>query len=101
MGTGMRSSILTERCWPTSTSQQFKHSIVLTYANSLKRFIDVVISVVVLVISLPLTLVVAVALAFNNNGRIFFIQPRPGYRERIFLLFKFKTMNDRKDAAGH
>jgi lipopolysaccharide/colanic/teichoic acid biosynthesis glycosyltransferase len=44
--------------------------------------------------------VVTVLLFFANNGKPFFFQRRPGKNGRIFLLMKFKTMNDRKDANG-
>ena len=51
-------------------------------------------------VSLPLTVTVIILLAISNTGNVFFVQPRPGYREKIFLLYKFKTMNDKKDKYG-
>lgn len=40
-------------------------------------------------------------LFFLNNGKPFFIQPRPGKNEKIFKLIKFKTMNDKRDKLGY
>src|SRR5690606_31873546 len=36
-----------------------------------------------------------------NNGRPFFLQPRPGKGGEVFKIIKFKTMNDKKDADGN
>jgi lipopolysaccharide/colanic/teichoic acid biosynthesis glycosyltransferase len=36
----------------------------------------------------------------SNNGKVFFVQDRPGKDEKIFHLFKFKTMNDIRDENG-
>ena len=49
----------------------------------------------------PVFLLVAILLLFNNKGRVFFFQKRPGKEERIFSIIKFKTMNDAKDAQGN
>jgi len=49
----------------------------------------------------PVLLVVTIALAIANNGKPFFIQPRPGKHGRIFNIIKFKTMTDTKDTAGN
>ena len=36
----------------------------------------------------------------NNNGKPFFFQKRPGRKEKVFNVIKFKTMNDKKDENG-
>ncbi len=41
------------------------------------------------------------ALFFNNKGKVFFVQNRPGKNGEIFKIIKFKTMNDKKDAQGN
>jgi lipopolysaccharide/colanic/teichoic acid biosynthesis glycosyltransferase len=43
---------------------------------------------------------VTIGLFLANQGKPFFIQKRPGLHGRIFKIIKFKTMNDKKDAAG-
>ena len=40
-------------------------------------------------------------LGFSNKGNIFFKQKRPGKHEKIFIVLKFKTMNDKKDNKGN
>ena len=49
---------------------------------------------------LPVFIVITAWLYFTNNGKPFFFQRRPGKGERIFTIIKFKTMNDKRDAAG-
>lgn len=70
------------------------------YRNYLKRLLDLTCSITAFCLLLPLCLTVTVLLFFANNGKPFFFQRRPGKDGRIFLLMKFKTMNDRKDAHG-
>lgn len=71
------------------------------YRNYIKRIIDFLASFFGFVILLPLFLVITVFLFFANDGKPFFFQRRPGKNGRIFMLVKFKTMNDRKDENGN
>lgn len=72
------------------------------YQHFLKRLIDFIIALVALVCLSPLLLVLMVWLHFANEGAgVFFLQPRPGYKGRVFNVVKFKTMNDRRDADGN
>ncbi|MCS3801356.1 sugar transferase [Niastella sp. OAS944] len=71
------------------------------YRKFLKRFIDLIVSLVAFSLLLPLFIVVTALLYMANQGKPFFVQQRPGKNGRIFWLVKFKTMNDRKDAAGN
>lgn len=70
------------------------------YRNFFKRLIDFVASLVGIVVTLPVLLVVTIVLYFQNGGKPFFIQRRPGKRGKVFRIFKFKTMNDNRDADG-
>ncbi|TWF39686.1 lipopolysaccharide/colanic/teichoic acid biosynthesis glycosyltransferase [Chitinophaga polysaccharea] len=70
------------------------------YRNLFKPLMDITAALVALVILSPVMLVLVLLLAIANNGRPFFLQPRPGKNGRIFRVIKFKTMNDRKDANG-
>lgn len=49
----------------------------------------------------PIFIIATVALAIANNGKSFFFQLRPGKDGKIFKIVKFKTMNDKKGAAGN
>jgi undecaprenyl phosphate N,N'-diacetylbacillosamine 1-phosphate transferase len=71
------------------------------YKLFFKRAIDITVSFILLVVTLPFTLVAGILLAFANNGKIFFIQQRPGLHGKPFHIVKFKTMNDKRDAAGN
>jgi len=71
------------------------------YRNFLKRLFDFIVSLIAFSILLPLFILVTALLYIANQGSPFFVQPRPGKNGRIFKLVKFKTMNDKKDAAGN
>lgn len=70
------------------------------YKRFFKRIIDLVVSFLLLIATLPFTLLAAMLLAFANEGKIFFIQKRPGLYGHPFNIIKFKTMNDKRDASG-
>ncbi len=69
----------------------------------LKRLFDVAVSGVVLFLLFPLFCVIALAvrLTMGPGSSIFFRQPRLGYRGRPFLIYKFRTMTDERDAHGN
>lgn len=71
------------------------------YRNFLKRIFDFIVSLIAFSLLLPLFILVTALLYIANQGSPFFVQPRPGKNGRIFKLVKFKTMNDKKDAAGN
>jgi lipopolysaccharide/colanic/teichoic acid biosynthesis glycosyltransferase len=71
------------------------------YRNYLKRTFDFIVSLVAFCLLFPLFIIITALLFIANQGSPFFVQPRPGKNERIFRLVKFKTMNDKKDAAGN
>lgn len=71
------------------------------YKSIVKRFLDILTAIIALVIVSPLFLVVSLLLIVFQHGRIFFIQVRPGYREKLFQVIKFKTMNDKRDSGGN
>ena len=66
------------------------------YRNYLKRLLDFTISFIAFCLLLPVGLIITILLFIANDGKPFFLQRRPGKNGRIFLLMKFKTMNDRK-----
>ena len=83
----------------------FLLSIVL-YRQFFKRFWDVVLSGVAIVVLSPLFLLLIVLCACFMKGNPFFVQKRPGKKdksgnERIFRLIKFRTMTNEKDASGN
>lgn len=57
-----------------------------------KRSLDIVVSLVLLVILAPLFVILSVIIFFESPGSILFRQPRVGYRNEVFLCFKFRSM---------
>lgn len=71
------------------------------YRHSLKRILDLSISICVLLIIWPVLLIIIMYLYFANKGAgVFFTQDRPGKDAKIFKAIKFKTMTDERDAEG-
>jgi undecaprenyl phosphate N,N'-diacetylbacillosamine 1-phosphate transferase len=71
------------------------------YSSVFKPTFDLFTAFLGLLILSPIFLLTTIALAIANNGKPFFFQKRPGKSERIFMIIKFKTMNDKKDDAGN
>jgi len=65
-----------------------------------KRFFDILLSTIVVIILSPILLIIILVLWCSQGMPIFYSQERPGYREKIFRLWKFRTMNDKKDENG-
>lgn len=70
------------------------------YAKCFKRIIDFLLSLIGIVVLLPVLVVLTVIGAIKMKGNPFFTQERPGYREKIFKLIKFRSMTNEKDANG-
>ena len=70
------------------------------YKNYFKRLIDIFLSVSALVILSPVVLVTAVLVRVKLGSPAIFRQERPGKDEKIFTMFKFRTMTDAKDERG-
>ena len=65
-----------------------------------KRLVDFLAAFIGILILSPLLLFLSIGLSLANSGSPFFFQKRPGKKEKIFSIIKFKTMNDKKDANG-
>lgn len=74
----------------------------MIYREYIKRVLDFVFALLLLILLSPLLLVVTIWLHFANKGAgAFFTQERPGKDEKIFKLYKFKSMTDERDAEGN
>ena len=71
------------------------------YSFFFKRMIDFIFVVLGLTLISPIFIIITICLCFANKGKPFFVQLRPGKNEKIFKIFKFKTMNDKKDLFGN
>lgn len=76
------------------------------YAKFWKRILDFTLAFLAIIVLLPLLLLMTIIGAVAMKGNPFFVQSRPGKidkktgEEKIFKLFKFRTMNNKKDADG-
>ncbi len=66
-----------------------------------KRIFDVVISSLVLVIFSPVMVILALILWLTHGRPVIFRQPRPGYKGKIFTLYKFRSMSHELDHSGN
>ncbi len=71
------------------------------YANYIKRPLDAFLSTGALIVFSPILLITAVLVRLKLGSPVLFIQERPGKDEKIFKLWKFRTMNDEKDEDGN
>lgn len=70
------------------------------YESIIKRLLDIVISFMVLTICSPIFVFVAIMVRIKLGSPVIFKQERPGKDEKIFILYKFRTMTDEKDKNG-
>ena len=67
------------------------------WEKRMKRAIDVAVSLLVLIGFLPLWILVAIAIKLDSRGPVFFKQKRVGQYERIFQIYKFRSMKHRAE----
>ena len=72
----------------------------MMYKHFIKRLLDIIISFFALIVLSPLLLIIAVLVRFNLGAPIIFRQERVGKDEKIFTMFKFRTMSDKRDERG-
>lgn len=71
------------------------------YKRFVKRCLDFLLSLIALIILSPVLLIVAILVRCKLGSPIIFKQQRPGYHEKIFCMYKFRTMTDAKDEQGN
>ncbi len=71
------------------------------YAKHIKRPLDFILSLIAIIILSPLLLIVAILVRIKLGKPVIFKQQRPGKNEKIFTLYKFRTMTDKKDENGN
>lgn len=71
------------------------------YAKYIKRLFDFTLSLLAIIILSPVLLIVAVLVRTKLGSPTIFKQERPGLHEKIFTLYKFRTMTDEKDEEGN
>ena len=71
------------------------------YARSIKRKLDILLSGTALVVLSPVMAVTAWKVRKKLGSPVLFTQLRPGKGEKIFKMYKFRTMTDERDARGN
>lgn len=70
------------------------------YRRYFKRPMDFILSFIAIIVLSPVLLIVAVLVRTKLGSPIIFKQKRPGLNEKIFTLYKFRTMTDERDKFG-
>ena len=70
------------------------------YRKYIKRILDFTLSLIALIVLSPILLITAILVKIKLGSPIIFKQQRPGKNEKIFTLYKFRTMTDKKDDEG-
>lgn len=73
---------------------------IIFYRQFFKRFWDIVLSGLALIVLSPTLLVVAVLVRVKLGSPVIFKQERPGYKGKIFSMYKFRTMLDPQTRDG-
>lgn len=70
------------------------------YARFFKRPMDFICSLLALIVLSPVLLIVAILVRIKLGSPVIFCQERPGKDEKIFKLYKFRSMTDKRDSSG-
>ena len=70
------------------------------YRKYIKRLLDFILSLIAIIILSPILLIVAILVRIKLGSPVIFKQKRPGLNEKIFTLYKFRTMTYEKDKEG-
>lgn len=70
------------------------------YRRFIKRPMDIVLSLLAIIVLSPVFLIVAFLVKVKLGSPVIFKQERPGLNEKIFTMYKFRTMTDERDEDG-
>ena len=73
----------------------------MMYRRYIKRMLDFILSLIAIIILSPVLIVVAILVRTKLGSPVIFKQKRPGKDEKIFTLYKFRTMTDERDEEGN
>ena len=67
------------------------------YQKYIKRLLDIILSLMAIIITLPIFLITGILVLIFLGKPVIFRQKRPGKKEKIFTMYKFRTMSNKKD----
>lgn len=71
------------------------------YKKYIKRLLDFILSLIALIVLSPLMIIIYILVIIKLGKPGIFKQQRPGKDEKLFTLYKFRTMTDEKDENGN
>ena len=71
------------------------------YRKYIKRLLDIVLSLTGIIILAPALVIIALLVGIKLGRPVLFKQKRPGFNEKIFTMYKFRTMTEGRDAMGN
>ena len=71
------------------------------YEKYIKRLLDFVLSLIAIIFLSPVLIITALLVMINLGRPVFFKQLRPGKNGKIFKMYKFRSMTDKKDENGN
>lgn len=77
-----------------------KHEPYGPYERFIKRPLDCLLAIIAIIIFSPILIITALLVRIKHGTPVLFKQPRPGKDERIFNLYKFRSMSNATDKNG-
>lgn len=71
------------------------------YKSFFKRFLDFILSLIAIILLSPVYLIIAILVRVKLGSPVIFKQERPGKDEKIFKMYKFRSMTSETDAEGN
>ena len=71
------------------------------YRSFLKRVMDFILSAIAIILLSPLLLIIALMVRIKLGSPVIFKQNRAGLNEKVFTMYKFRSMTDERDADGN
>lgn len=71
------------------------------YQKYIKRLLDIILSLIAIIITLPIFIIIGILVLILIGKPAIFRQKRPGKNEKIFTMYKFRTMTNKKDSDGN
>lgn len=71
------------------------------YRKFVKRLLDIIFSLMAIIVLSPVYIIISILVLIFMGWPILFKQPRPGKNEKIFNMYKFRTMTNKKDKKGN
>lgn len=67
----------------------------------IKNLLDKIVALLLIVLFSPIYIIISLLILMKMGSPIFFRQKRPGYKEKIFSIYKFRTMTNETDENGN